>query len=94
MNEDIVIFLERLEQAKEALNDLIATGSLLDNLTKVDVINFEESGVKINRKEDKELFTLITSTVVEKYQKNFEASRTKVTEILDGKYKEEFQKIV
>ena len=94
MNEDIVIFLERLEQAKEALNDLIATGSLLDNLTKVDVINFEESGVKINRKDDKELFTLITSTVVEKYQKNFEASRTKVTEILDGKYKEEFQKIV
>ena len=94
MNEDIVIFLERLEQAKEALNDLIATGSLLDNLTKVDVINFEESGVKINRKEDKELFTLITSTVVEKYQKNFEQSRRKVTEILDGKYQEEFQKIV
>jgi hypothetical protein len=94
MNEDIVIFLERLEQAKEALNDLIATGSLLDNLTKVDVINFEESGVKINRKEDEELFTLITSTVVERYQKNFEASRRKVTEILDGKYKEEFQKIV
>ena len=94
MNEDIVIFLERLEQAKEALNDLIATGNLLDNLTKVDIITFGESGVKINRKEDEELFKMITSTVVERYQKNFEASRTKVTEILDGRYKEEFQKIV
>ena len=88
MNEEIVLFLERLEKAKEALNDLIATGSLLDNLIKVDTITFGQSGVKINRKEDEELFKMITSTVVERYQKNFEESRRKVTDILDGKYEE------
>lgn len=93
MNEEIVIFLERLEKAKEALNDLIATGSLLDNLTKVDIITFGESGVKINRKEDEELFKMITSTVVERYQRNFEESRRKVTDILDGKYEEAVKRI-
>jgi hypothetical protein len=93
MNDEILQFLERLEKAKEALNDLIATGSLLDNLTKVDVITFGESGVKINRKEDIELFKMITSTVVERYQKNFEESRRKVTEILDGKFEDEAEMV-
>jgi muramoyltetrapeptide carboxypeptidase LdcA involved in peptidoglycan recycling len=85
MNEEILLFLERLEEAKQELNNLLATGSLLDNLNKVDTITFGDTGVKLNRKENEELFKKVTSIVIESYKQNFEETRRKVTEILDGK---------
>ena len=86
MNEEILLFLERLEEAKQELNNLLATGSVLDNLNKIDTITFGDTGVKLNRKENEELFKKVTSTVIESYKENFEETRRKVTEILDGKY--------
>jgi hypothetical protein len=89
MNEEILQFLERLEEAKQELNNLLATGSLLDNLNKVDTITFGDTGVKLNRKENEELFKKVTSIVIESYKQNFEETRRKVTEILDGKFEKE-----
>jgi hypothetical protein len=89
MNEEILLFLERLEKAKEELNNLLATGSLLDNLNKVDTITFGETGVSLRRKENEELFKRVTSIVIESYKENFEKTRKKVTEILDGKFEDE-----
>ena len=93
MNEEILLFLERLEKAKEELNNLLATGSLLDNLNKVDTITFGETGVSLRRKENEELFKRVTSIVIESYKENFEKTRKKVTEILDGKFEDEAEMV-
>lgn len=85
MNEEILLFLQRLEEAKQELNNLLTTGSLLDNLNKIDTITFGDTGIKLNRKENEELFKKVTSTVIESYKQNFEETRRKVTDILDGK---------
>ena len=93
MNEDILLFLQRLEEAKQDLNNLLATGSLLDNLNKIDTITFGDTGIKLNRKENEELFEQVTSTVIESYKQSFEDTRRKVTEILDGKFEEAAKRI-
>ena len=85
MTEEILLFLQRLEEAKQELNNLLATGSLLDNLNKVDTITFGDTGINLKRTENEALFKKVTSTVIEFYKQNFEETRKKVTEILDGK---------
>lgn len=85
MTEEILLFLQRLEEAKQELNNLLATGSLLDNLNKVDTITFGDTGINLKRTENEELFNTVTSTVIKFYKQNFEETRKKVTEILDGK---------
>lgn len=91
MNEEILLFLRRLEVAKEALNTLLATGSLLDNLNKVDTITFGDTGVIIKRDDNEELFNAITETVIGSYKADFEQVRKEVTDILDGK--SEFEQV-
>ena len=54
MNEDILIFLNRLELAKETINALSLAGSNLDRLTKVETITFGESILVLNRKENED----------------------------------------
>lgn len=91
MNEEILLFLERLEVAKERLNSLLATGSLLDSLNKVDTIIFGDTGVTLKRNDNEELFAKVTETVIGSYKNDFEKVRREVTDILDGK--SEFEQV-
>lgn len=92
MNEEIVLFLQRLEYAKQTLISLLEFGGNLDKLAKIDKITFGDSGIVLTREFDPDYFEKLVYVVVDVEKRKFEESKTKVMDILDGKLDDEIMK--
>ena len=92
MNDEIVIFLQRLEYAKQTLISLLEFGGNLDKLAKIDRITFGDSGIELTREFDPDYFEKLVYVVIDVEKRKFEESKSKVMEILDGKLDDEIRK--
>ena len=92
MNEEIVLFLQRLEYAKQTLISLLEFGGNLDKLGKIDKIIFGDSGIMLTREFDPDYFEKLIYVVIDVEKRKFEESKLKVMDILDGKLDDEIRK--
>lgn len=92
MNEEILLFLQRLEYAKQTLISLIEVGANLEKLSKIDKITFGDSGIVLTRDFNPEYFDKLVYVVIDTQKKSFEESKSRVVGILEGNYDEEFIK--
>ena len=89
MNEEILLFLQRLEYAKQTLISLSEAGANLERVSKIDKIIFGDSGIVLTRDFNPDYFDKLVYIVIEDEKNKFEKSKKKVYDILEGRLDEE-----